>query len=326
MDAFLLVSYGAPERKDDVVPFLENLFAGKNVSRKRITAAAEKYDEFARQTGRFSPLNDECRSLIAGIRQDFVGTPAAPPIYWGNLFWHPRLDDTLAEMADDGVTRAVCFITSAFGSHASRQRYIEAVEAVRSNIAPGILEIVWLPLPFDHPLFLEAQADRLLEALAWAALDKFAQSNENDIYVLFTAHSIPKSDTGVSEYVDQLTECARKIIELCGLLSWELIWQSRSAGCPDDWLGPDIKDRIREIDAEGRYRTVVVSPLGFFCENMETANDLDLELGKLCDELDLGFFRARAVGASPKICRMIREMTCAALSQPPTPNPRPTHP
>ena len=333
MDAFLLVSYGAPEQKDEVVPFLENLFAGSSVGSsvgnnvghnapaERIKAAAGKYYDFSRQTGRFSPLNNECRSLIAGILRELTGTPGqkVPAIYWGNLFWHPRLEDTLDEMTRNGIRKAVCFVTSAFGSQASRERYVEAIESARSKVGPEAPTIEMLPLPFDHPLFLEAQADRLLEALAWTSLDAFAtqpmksptkspERPENDAFVFFTAHSILRSDANTSDYETQLTETCRLVAELCGPLPWELAWQSRGGGPSEDWLGPDIKDRITQIASEGRYRSVVVSPIGFFCENMETVRDLDLELGELCEKLKLGFARAQAVGASPKICRMICEM------------------
>jgi ferrochelatase len=87
-------------------------------------------------------------------------------------------------------------------------------------------------------------------------------------------------------------------------LTWELVFQSRS-GTAEHWLTPDIKDRIREIAATGQYQTIIVSPIGFFCENMETVNDLDWEVGKICYKLGLRFIRARTIGALPKICKMI---------------------
>lgn len=310
-EAFLLVSYGAPECREDVVPFLHKLFEGRNVPPKRIEAASEKYFEFARQTGRFSPLNEECRVLLDGIRREFDRNGDSPPVYWGNLYWHPLLEDTVAEMARDGITRARCFATSAFDCLAGNRRYVDALEAARSTVGSSAPVLEKLSLPFDHPLFLEAQSDRLLEALAWTSMD--FSLPENNTFVFFTAHSVPRSDASVPDYISQLTRTCEAIDKNCGPLDWELAWQSRGGGTTDDWLGPDVKDRIRQFARknarEGRYRSIVVSPIGFFCENMETANDLDLEIGALCDELGLGFVRARAVGASPKICRMIRELT-----------------
>lgn len=303
---FLLLSYGAPEGREDVVPFLEKLFEGKNVPPKRIEAAAEKYFQFARQTGHFSPLNEECRALLAGVLRELNRKGDSRPVYWGNLYWHPLLEDTVAEMARDGITHAHCFATSAFDCLAGNQYYVDALEAARSKVGPAAPILDKLPLPFDHPLFVEAQSDRLLEAMAWTSMDFSIPPKKT--FVFFTAHSIPSSDESVSNYVSQLTRTCEAINEKCGPLDWELVWQSRSGGVAGDWLGPDVKDRIRQVAQEGRYRSVVVSPIGFFCENMETVNDLDLEVGALCGELGIDFARARTVGAAPKICRMIREL------------------
>ena len=288
----LLVSYGAPGRREEVVPFLNNLFAGKNVPAERIAAAVQKYERFAAATGHYSPLNSECRTLIEGIRQ----LRPDVPIYWGNLFWHPLLVDTVAEMARDGVEHAVCFATSAFDSPSGNRRYADALESARQSVGATAPILEKLPLPFEHPLFIEAQADRLLEVLV------------HDSIILFSAHSIPLADAAQSHYVEQLQSTCRSVIEKSDTsLPWELVYQSRS-GPAELWLGPDIKERLTELAAEERVKSVIVSPLGFFCENMETEYDLDTEVGEHCTKRGLPFYRAKAVGTMPKICRLIAEL------------------
>ena len=291
----LLVSYGAPERQEDVVPFLNNLFAGKNVPAERIAAAAQKYERYATATGHYSPLNAECRKLIEGIRQ----TNPHLPIYWGNLFWHPLLTDTVAEMTRDGIERAVCFATSAFDSPSGNQRYADALESARQAVGANAPILEKLPLPFDHPLFIEAQADSL----------RRHSRRLSSAVLLFAAHSIPLADAARSHYVEQLQSTCRKVIEKSGTaIPWELVYQSRS-GPAEHWLSPDIKERIRELAAEGKYRQVIASPIGFFCENMETEYDLDVEVGECCRELSLDFQRVKAVGTMPKIFQMIGKLT-----------------
>ncbi len=317
--AFLLLSYGAPEKADEVVPFLKRLL-GNKVPVERIRAAAEKYHRCAQQTGGYSPLNRECQVLMEGIHKELGYSTL---LYRGNLFWHPLLENALSKMAQDGVQKAACFVTSAFDSYASRGRYLEAIEAARKVVGSDSPEIFVLPPPFDQRLFLESQADCLLEALAWPSLDNFEHvAHENAVRVLFTAHSIPKTDADNSDYVAQLTKTCKNVAALCGLndADWELAWQSRPlVGGPSnravsdragqgEWLEPDVKERVTELARWGKSRSVVVVPIGFFCENMETVNDLDLELGELCKPLGLRFYRARTVGASAKICKMIGEM------------------
>jgi len=316
----LLLSYGAPERREDVLPFLHNLFADKNVPAQRIATAAQKYERFAAQAGHYSPLNSECRNLIDGIRQ------IAPdlPVYWGNLFWHPLLADTVAEMKRDGVERAVCFATSAFDSPPGNQRYADALaKAVETN--PPV-KIEKLPLPFDHPLFIEAQAERLLEVLEAGSTamrnDQMVRLSDpvtpaltctpgNPSYILFSAHSIPLADATRSSYVRQLQSTCRVVIDKINTsIPWELVYQSRS-GTAEHWLGPDIQERINELAATGVVESVLVSPIGFFCENMETEYDLDVEVRKRCEELGLTFRRAKATGTLPQICRLTAELAGA---------------
>ena len=286
----LILSYGAPQRHEDVLPFLHNLFAGKNVPEQRIADAVQKYERFAEKTGRYSPLNEECRNLVEGIRQIDSGRP----IYWGNLFWHPLLTDTVAKMRQDGIEQAVCFATSAFDSPAGNQRYADALMKAMDANLPLIIEKV--PLPFAEPLFIESQADRLLEI-------PFA--NMPAPYLLFSAHSIPLADAARSHYVEQLQFSCRAVIERLGIdIPWELLYQSRS-GLPTNWLGPDIKERIGQLATQKRYQSIIVSPIGFFCENMETQYDLDIEVSECCATLGLSYHRAQAVGALPKICQMI---------------------
>src|SRR3954462_258279 len=90
-DAFLLVSFGGPERREDVIPFLENVLRGRNVPRERMLEVAEHYYHF----GGKSPINDQNRALIAALAEELYAHAIELPIYWGNRNWHPLLGDTL---------------------------------------------------------------------------------------------------------------------------------------------------------------------------------------------------------------------------------------
>src|SRR6476659_3213985 len=112
-DALPLVSFGGPERPEDVVPFLENVTRGRGIPRERLEEVGEHYFLF----GGRSPINDLNRDLLASIRADLADHGIDLPVYWGNRNWDPYLADTLREMADDGITRAACFVTSAYSSY-----------------------------------------------------------------------------------------------------------------------------------------------------------------------------------------------------------------
>ena len=156
-DAILIVSFGGPERTEDVIPFLENVLRGRNVPRERMLEVAEHYYHFDGS----SPINQQCRDLIAALRER-----VALPIYWGNRNWHPMLADTVREMAAGGVRRALAIATSAYSSYSGCRQYIENIEAARTAAGPAAPVIDKLPPFWQHEGFVAANADRVSAALA----------------------------------------------------------------------------------------------------------------------------------------------------------------
>jgi len=279
-DALLIVSFGGPEKRDDVIPFLENVLRGRNVPHERMLAVAEHYYHF---DGR-SPINDQNRALIAALR-DVVKVP----IYWGNRNWHPMLADTVRQMRDDGVKNAIAFVTSAFGSYSGCRQYIEDIQRARAAVenAPTIDKI----RPFSaHPKFIEAMRDRVRTAVAELPNGR----------LVFTAHSVPMSMAESSPYVAELE---RACAAIAGRSDWKLVYQSRSGPPGQPWLEPDIGDYLREIRSD-----VVIVPIGFLSDHMEVLYDLDTEARAICEELGVRMVRAGTAGTHPAMIEMIAEL------------------
>ncbi len=112
-DALLLLSFGGPERPEDVMPFLENVTRGRGVPRERLEAVAEHYLHF----GGVSPINALNRDIIAAVEAELAAAGLELPVYFGNRNWHPMVEDTVARMAADGVGSALVFPTSAWGGN-----------------------------------------------------------------------------------------------------------------------------------------------------------------------------------------------------------------
>jgi len=291
--AILLLSFGGPERHEDVVPFLENVLHGRNVPRERMLAVAGHYYHF----GGRSPINDYCRGLIAALR------PEVPlPMYWGNRNWHPMLADTMRQMARDKVERALAIATSAYSGYSGCRQYLEDIEGARRVVGAGAPMVDKVPPFCDHPLFLEANAGRLREALA-----QVPQSRRQAARVVFTAHSIPVAMAATSLYEAQIRRTAGAVSSQVGRETWDLAWQSRSGPPSEPWLAPDILDRLRGLAAAG-VRDVVVAPIGFLSDHMEVIYDLDVEAAALCHELGLNLVRAASAGLHPAIIRMFAEL------------------
>ena len=162
-DALLVVSFGGPDKADDVLPFLENVLRGRNVPRERMLEVAEHYYHF----GGRSPINDQNRALIAALEKELAAHGPHLPIYWGNRNWHPLLADTLRQMAGDGVRRALAFFTSAYSSYSGCRQYRENIAAAQVEVGPAAPAIDRLRVFFNHPGFIEPMIEN-----SRAALDK----------------------------------------------------------------------------------------------------------------------------------------------------------
>jgi ferrochelatase len=303
-DAFLLLSFGGPEHPDDVLPFLRNVTRGRGVPQQRLLEVAEHYYHF----GGVSPINQQCRDLLAAVGADLAAHHLPLRTYWGNRNWRPMLADTVAQMRDDGVTSAVAFATSAYGGYSSCRQYWEDIDAARATVGPGAPAITKLRQFHDHPGFVEPHADAVR-----AALDRLDPSRRNSTRLVFTAHSIPTSmaanagpDGG--RYTAQLQETAALVHRRAAVeLPWDLVWQSRSGPPQVPWLEPDINDHLADLAVAG-VTDVVVSPIGFVSDHLEVIWDLDNEAAETAKNLGLGYARAGTPGTDPRFVAMIRDL------------------
>jgi protoporphyrin/coproporphyrin ferrochelatase len=294
-DALLVVSFGGPEGMDDVMPFLENVVRGRNVPRERLLGVAQHYEMF----GGVSPINQQNRSLMAALKEELRANGPELPIYWGNRNWHPLLPEALRGMAADGVKNALAFVTSAYSSFSSCRQYRQNIADAQTEVGPGAPQIEKLRAFYNHPLFIEANVDRIRGALS--------QLNGDVEHLAFTAHSIPESMATKCDYAVQLEETAQLIAETIGVENWKVVYQSRSGSPSQPWLGPDICEHLKQLDREG-VRNVVVAPIGFVSDHMEVVYDLDVEAKQLAQEMGMNLVRAATAGTHPSFVKMIREL------------------
>jgi len=289
-DAILLVSFGGPERAEDVIPFLRNVVRGRNVPEKRILEVAQHYYHL----GGVSPLNASCRALIEALRREMAERAWQLPVYWGNRNWHPFLADTLRIMRSDGIRRSVAIITSAFSCYSSCRQYLENIAAAQQAVGDGAPQVDRIRPFFNHPKFVEAWIDRVQEAWQQIPQDQRAETE-----VLFTAHSIPLSMASGCAYERQLTDVARIIADRLGLRRWQLVYQSRSGSPHQPWLEPDVVDYVDQRRRAVRLPAVLVVPLGFLSDHVEVVYDLDIELAQHCRQWGITMVRARTLETHP---------------------------
>jgi ferrochelatase len=223
--------------------------------------------------------------------------------------WHPFLHDTLTQMKDKGQRRTLGIVLSAFQTEASWERYIRDVAAARARVGPGAPEVEYPPAWSGHPLFIEAMAARVEDALA-----RGDQKNRSSIPLIFTAHSIPQAMAAASPYVEQFTVAARAVAERLAHPRWSIAYQSRSGSPRDAWIEPDICDALRALEGQG-LSEVVVSPIGFICEHVEILYDLDQEARKVAEGLGLRLHRATPANDHPFFIAMLADLVRENLAK-----------
>ena len=338
-DAFLLLSFGGPEGPDDVMPFLENVTRGRGVPPERLAEVAEHYYAY----GGVSPINGQNRDLLATVGAALADGGIDLPMYWGNRNWHPYVEDTVRQMAADGVRRALAFVTSAYGSYSACRQYLDDIDRAVAAVGAGAPRIDKLRPYFNHPGFIEPYAESVAAALA--GLPGPARERAR---LVFTAHSVPVGMAAASgsasagtalpavaggRYRAELLEAARLISRQLQLqpdtersagsrLPYDLVFQSRSGPPSVPWLEPDVNDHLAAL-AKGTLTTgeqvevpsgVVVVPVGFVSDHMEVVHDLDVEAAQTAASLGLPFARAKAPGPTPRFAAMVRELAAERLS------------
>ncbi|GGF32717.1 putative ferrochelatase [Marmoricola endophyticus] len=310
-DALLLVSFGGPEKPADVVPFLRNVTAGRDIPDSRLEEVGEHYYQF----GGRSPINGQNRALLAAIREDLAAAGIDLPVYWGNRNWAPYLVDEVARMRGDGVRRALCFVTSAYSSYSGCRQYREDLTAALAELgdAGGVdLVLDRTRVYFNHPAYVDTMVDAVVAALA-----ELPDEVRTDAEIAFVTHSVPDSmnassgPTGeayVAQHRSVASRVAAGVAEATGTAhDQSLVFCSRSGPPTVPWLEPDVNDHLR-ARADAGARAVVLAPIGFVSDHMEVIYDLDTEAMATARELGLPCTRAATAGVEPRFVAMVREL------------------
>jgi ferrochelatase len=314
-DALLLVSFGGPEGPDDVVPFLENVTRGRGISPERLKQVGEHYFQF----GGVSPINGQNRRLLAALSVELSRRGIEIPVYWGNRNWQPYISDTVEQMQQDGIKRAVAFFTSAYSSYSGCRQYRENLAAARIEVGDSAPDIERLGPYFNHPGFIDPFVDNTITALA-----ELSPTERTSARLVFTTHSIPSTmaeSSGVptGAYVRQHREVATLVAQQVALRTgstrqWDLVYQSRSGPPQVPWLEPDVEDHLGSLHEAG-VRAVVVVPIGFVSDHMEVVWDLDTQAVARAAALGMSMSRARTPGDDPRFVSMVADLLTERLDR-----------
>ena len=305
-DSVLIISFGGPQGPQDIRPFLDNVLRGRRVTPQRVEEVAHHYQLF----GGVSPITELTQRQAEGLRKRLADAGHPLPVYVGMRNWHPFIGDTLHRMYEQGVRHAIGFIAAAHHSYSSCQQYRDNVIAARDGLrhdTGGDIGVTYVNSWFDHPLFIEANANHVREAL-----ERLPAGVRGAARLVFTAHSIPQRMADESRYREQLLESSRLVAEKAGIADWALVFQSRSGRPEDPWLGPDVSDYLRG-EREAGLEAAVLCPIGFVADHIEVLYDLDREAAQACREAGLPMTRAAAVNDDPLFLDMMADVVLRTI-------------
>ena len=319
----VLLNLGGPERIQDVGPFLYNLFADPEIIRLPIpalqkplawlisTLRSNKSQEAYRSIGGGSPLrritDQQARELQSLLRQRDVDATT----YVAMRYWHPFTESAVADMKADGIEQVVVLPLYPHFSISTSGSSFRELQRLRQ----GDERFAQLPLRairswHDHPGYLKAMA-QLIEREIDACVDP------STAHVFFSAHGVPKSyvEEAGDPYQKEIESCAELIMKTLGRENpWTLAYQSRVG--PVEWLQPYTEEALEELGEKG-VKELVVVPISFVSEHIETLEEIDIEYREIATEAGVSNFRrVPALDTDPTFIASLADLVETSLAGP----------
>jgi ferrochelatase len=283
----MLMAYGGPDTLADVRPYLMDVRNYRPTSDELVEEIAGRYE----QIGGRSPILELTQAEAAGIEKalnDLASEGERWKVWVAMRHWHPFIKDVMNEMEHAGVERAIGMVMAPHFSGMSIGAYLKRVEAAESSI-----EIAPVKSWSLNPGYLDALFDRLADGL-----QKFPAEEQNDVPIIFTAHSLPERILQENDpYPDELQATVAAMVERIPGREWHWAYQS-AAMTPDPWLGPDAGEVIRQLHDQGKHN-VLICPIGFVCEHVEILFDIDIEFRHLAESLGMHLERIEMLNDHP---------------------------
>jgi ferrochelatase len=308
-DAVLLIGFGGPEKPEDVVPFLEDVTAGRGVSPERLKLVAKQYEKI----GGVSPYNRLTREQGDALQRLLKSRGLDIPVVLGFAHYIPRIADTLTALSRDGKIKIFAIVMAPHRSPVSFDKYVKRVEEAQESIkAQGlpVPEITYAPEWHTRPGFLNAIAHNVQEAFAQLTAE---EKERHRAELIFTTHSIPRAMAHQSPYSRQFEETCQQVMPKVEVPYYQTAYTSRSGKPEDAWLEPDLGNFIEQRTYE-TLSACVVAPIGFLVDHVEVLYDIDVLAQDKAKWKGLHMVRAKTVGTHPSFIAMLASLVEESLN------------
>jgi ferrochelatase len=293
--AVLLLAFGGPDSLDDIKPFLENILSGRKLSEPLIQDIKNRYALI----GGKSPLKEITTAQAKALEQKLCESGEDTSVYVGMRYFHPYIKDTINKIHADGHKEFTALIMAPQRSGYTVRGYErDIVQSIESEH----LDITYSLISYFHSnkMFQEAIADNIISEIS-------SMKNKEEMILLFSAHSLPLKFMGPEDpYVKHIEETVKGVLSFIEPLKWKLAYQSKGM-IQGDWLEPSVDSILDELPGE-RIKNVLIVPVGFVSDHVETLYDIDIVYRKKAEALGLIFFRTRSLNNNPKFIQALAEV------------------
>ena len=297
-----LLAFGGPGSTQQIPGFLERM-TGRSPSPETLAVVEERY----RIIGGGSPLPDITARQARALQARLIQELAFPlRVRHGFLYAEPSVADCLKELDGHEV---IAVPLSPFSSRLTSDKYRQALTAADDREAGGRdHEIPLLEGWYAGRGFVQSISKRVAAALDGSDVSEWA--------VLFTAHNVPLETVLEGDpYVEQLQQTIAQLVPAIVPGDWRFAFQSkgRSGG---EWLEPAADDMVRALAADG-WKKLLVVPVGFVSDNVETRYDLDIVLREQVEAAGMEYRRSEALNDSPAFIEALADVVIDYLARRP---------
>jgi len=290
-------------------------FIARNIAKRRAPNSREAYESIGGGSPIVKLTQEQGDNLVGELKKRGIDAKC----YIGMRYWYPFTEEATDKILEDGINRLVIiplypqYSISTTGS--SIRLLNQILDEDNKAWDPRKIDHTVVPDWYDHPGYLATQAKLINKEL-----EEF-KNNPKDVKVMFSAHGVPESYVEAGDpYKGQIEKCAKLIMEEVNQnrgsndIDWTLCFQSRVG--PVKWLEPYTDDVLQQLGESG-LKNLVVVPLSFVSEHVETLEEIDIEYREVAEEAGISNFkRCPALNSDPLFIDCLADMTIDALNKP----------
>jgi len=293
----LIMAYGGPNSLDELPGYLADIRSGRPTTPAVLEEISNNYS----QIGGKSPLMAFTTAQMEAIEASL--DDGRFKFYLGMRHWAPWIEEVVGQMLDDGISRAVSMVLAPHFSGMSIAKYQKKIKA-GLEMYRGEIEFANIDSYHDVPGLINPLAARVQEGL-----NRWPEAEQDDVHVVFSAHSLPVRIIKQGDPYDaQLRETAALVAAQAGLRDDQWSWSYQSAGrSPEPWLGPQLEDYVPEL-AEKGIKNIVSIPVGFVSDHVEILFDIDIEAQEAAQEHGVRLERPPALNTDPVFMKQLADL------------------